>query len=68
VVNISVLSRSPEVEKSLMQDPFFRRFFDVPARPKPQLSAGSGVIVDAARGFVLTNHHVVKNAQETSSP
>jgi Do/DeqQ family serine protease len=64
VVNISVLSRAPEVENPLMQDPFFRRFFNVPARPKPQLSAGSGVVVDGERGFVLTNHHVVKNAQE----
>jgi serine protease Do/serine protease DegQ len=64
VVNISVLSRSPEVENPLLQDPFFRRFFDVPSRPKPQLSAGSGVVVDSERGLVLTNHHVVKNAQE----
>lgn len=64
VVNISVLSRSPEVENPLLQDPFFRRFFDLPSRPKPQLSAGSGVVVDGGRGFVLTNHHVVKNAQE----
>lgn len=64
VVNISVLSRSPEVENPLLQDPFFRRFFDLPTRPKPQLSAGSGVVVDGERGFVVTNHHVVKNAQE----
>jgi serine protease Do/serine protease DegQ len=64
VVNISVLSRSPERENPLMQDPFFRRFFDLPTRPKPQLSAGSGVVVDAEHGFVLTNHHVVKNAEE----
>ncbi|MFO1205611.1 MAG: DegQ family serine endoprotease [Burkholderiales bacterium] len=64
VVNISVLSRSPEVENPLLQDPFFRRFFDLPSRPRPQLSAGSGVVVDSDRGFVLTNHHVVQNAQE----
>jgi Do/DeqQ family serine protease len=64
VVNISVLSRSPEAENPLMQDPFFRRFFSLPERTRPQLSAGSGVVVDAQNGFVLTNHHVVKNAQE----
>jgi serine protease Do/serine protease DegQ len=64
VVNISVLSRAPEIENPLLQDPFFRRFFDLPMRPKPQLSAGSGVVVDTERGFVLTNHHVVKNAEE----
>ncbi len=64
VVNISVLSRSPEVENPLLQDPFFRRFFDLPSRPRPQLSAGSGVVVDGERGFALTIHHVVQNAQE----
>lgn len=64
VVNISVLSRSPEAENPLLQDPFFRRFFNIPEQQKPKLSAGSGVVVDAQSGLVLTNHHVVKNAQE----
>jgi serine protease Do/serine protease DegQ len=64
VVNIAVLVRTPE-ENPMMRDPFFRRFFDLPDRPaRPQVSAGSGVIVDAARGLVITNHHVVKDAQE----
>ncbi len=31
---------------------------------EPRLSAGSGVIVDATRGYVLTNHHVVANARK----
>jgi serine protease Do/serine protease DegQ len=49
----------------LLRDPFFRRFFGVPDQPQQrELSAGSGVIVDAARGLVMTNHHVVKDAQE----
>lgn len=64
VVNISVLSRSPEADNPLLRDPFFRRFFNLPERPRPRLSAGSGVIVDAAKGHVLTNHHVIKDAQE----
>lgn len=64
VVNISVLSRSPAEENPLFRDPFFRRFFDLPEHPQPQMSAGSGVIVDAARGYVLTNYHVVENATE----
>ncbi len=64
VVNIAVLVRTPE-ENPMMRDPFFRRFFDLPDRPaRSQVSAGSGVIVDAARGLVITNHHVVKDAQE----
>ena len=66
VVNISVISETPAASNPLYNDPFFRRFFDLPDAPPPQqrMSAGSGVIVDAARGHVLTNHHVVANAQE----
>jgi serine protease Do/serine protease DegQ len=64
VVNIAVLSASPEEDNPLMQDPFYRRFFGLPDRPEPQLSAGSGVIVDALKGYVLTNHHVIRGARE----
>jgi Do/DeqQ family serine protease len=64
VVNIAVVARSPELNP-LFADPFFRRFFDLPDQPpRGEQSAGSGVIVDAARGLVITNHHVVKDAQE----
>ncbi len=63
VVNISVQTRSAQ-ENPLLRDPFFRRFFDQPERPRVEQSAGSGVIIDAARGLVLTNHHVVSNAIE----
>jgi Do/DeqQ family serine protease len=65
VVNISVLSRDPAESNPMLRDPFFRRFFDIPEEAaKPQQSAGSGVIIDAARGLVITNNHVVKDAQE----
>jgi serine protease Do/serine protease DegQ len=64
VVNIAVVARTPE-ENPLFADPFFRRFFDLPDRPpQGEQAAGSGVIVDAARGLVITNYHVVKDAQE----
>jgi serine protease Do/serine protease DegQ len=65
VVNIAVVMRAPMEANPLLLDPFFRRFFGVPDQPQQrELSAGSGVIVDAARGLVITNHHVVKDAQE----
>jgi serine protease Do/serine protease DegQ len=64
VVNIAVLSRSPEEDNPMLQDPFFRRFFGLPERAQPQISAGSGVIVDAKLGHVLTNHHVIKDAKQ----
>ena len=64
VVNISVLTKSAIEDNPLFRDPFFRRFFDAPEKREPQVSAGSGVIVDAAKGYVLTNNHVIKNAQQ----
>jgi serine protease Do/serine protease DegQ len=48
----------------MLRDPFFRRFFGVPADSEPQIAAGSGVIVDAKNGYVITNAHVVKDARE----
>ena len=64
VVNIAVLQPSPAEQNPLLQDPFFRRYFGVPdSALQPAVSAGSGVIVDGDRGFVITNFHVVQNAQ-----
>jgi Do/DeqQ family serine protease len=68
VVNIAVLTRVTAEDNPLLRDPFFRRFFGLPdAEQAPQqrraLAAGSGVIIDAAKGFVVTNHHVVKDAE-----
>lgn len=63
VVNIAVKLRTPEANP-LFADPFFRRFFDLPERPQRQeQAAGSAVIVDAARGLVITNHHVIRDAE-----
>jgi len=64
VVNIAVIQRKPEAQNPLLRDPFFRRFFGLPDQDRPQMSAGSGVIMDAAQGYVLTNHHVIKDASE----
>jgi len=64
VVNIAVLQKSPEEQNPMLRDPFFRRFFGVPEQQPLQISAGSGVIVDAGNGYVITNAHVVKDARE----
>lgn len=64
VVNIAVKTRVAQKPNPLYQDPFFRHFFGVPNQPKQReaMSAGSGVIVDASEGLVMTNHHVIDNA------
>lgn len=69
VVNIS--TRGTVAEKGsrnpLFDDPFFKRFFDAPEmmpRQRQFQSAGSGVVVDAKQGFIITNAHVIENANE----
>src|SRR5690606_4891459 len=47
-------------------DPFFRRMFPELSQERIARSLGSGVIVDAANGYVLTNRHVIENADEVS--
>ncbi len=68
VVNISTFSTRQEYNP-LLNDPFFRHFFQMPEQPrqkpqKRQHSAGSGVIVDKDKGIVITNYHVISNADE----
>jgi serine protease Do/serine protease DegQ len=69
VVNIAtrgtIRQRGPQ--NPLLDDPFFRRFFDIPdagPRQRQFQSAGSGVIIDARTGYIVTNAHVVENASE----
>jgi Do/DeqQ family serine protease len=71
VVNIATrgtVKEKPGQRNPLLDDPFFRRFFDVPPDAKPRerqfQSAGSGVIVDAKNGYMITNYHVIENATE----
>src|ERR1700761_5850523 len=62
VVNISVQGKVRE-DNPLYHDPFFREFFDVPKQLEKEINAaGSGVIVDAQKGYVLTANHVVAQA------
>ncbi|MEO7279833.1 MAG: Do family serine endopeptidase [Casimicrobium sp.] len=62
VVNISTTSRGNDADNPMFNDPFFRRFFGAPDRPRESQASGSGVIVDAGKGYVLTNNHVIKGA------
>lgn len=72
VVNISTFSTRQANINPLLNDPFFRRFFNIPNQrgyrqqvpTKRQQSAGSGVIVDADEGVVITNYHVIKGSDE----
>ena len=68
VVNISTTSTisAEEGPGDLFNDPFFRRFFgdqDNPKRKFKSASLGSGVIV-SENGYILTNNHVIKGAEE----
>ena len=65
VVNIAtsakVMQHSP-----LFNDPFFRRFFDVPElrRERRRTGLGSGVIFNARGGYIVTNNHVIEKADD----
>ncbi len=66
VVNIRV-SQTVSSQTSPYADEMFRRFFGLPDTPggsREVASAGSGVIVDAENGYILTNHHVVESADK----
>ena len=69
VVSISVESKSRDENHPFMRDPEFRRFLDrigvepPDAAPEERRSSmGSGIIVDAANGYVMTNDHLLSNA------
>lgn len=67
VVNINSKTRV-KVRDPFANDPFFQHFFGLPNMPRErvQQSLGSGVIVDAREGYVLTNNHVVDGADDIS--
>ena len=65
VVNISTTGKVV-VRDPFFDDPFFRRFFDAPQQPRERRTTGlgSGVIIDAKNGYVITNSHVIDKAQD----
>jgi len=66
VVNIATKGKVRVKDNPLFRDPFFRYFFDQPSRPRfrETQSLGSGVIVDAKNGYIITNNHVISGADE----
>ncbi len=62
VVNIETFNRV-RLRGPLRFSPF-RGLYSQPREARRMASAGSGVIIDAARGYILTNYHVVESAQE----
>ncbi len=67
VVNIATSTNVQVKQNPLLQDPFFRQFYDLPNLP-PQYqqknSLGSGVIIDSKQGLVMTNNHVIDKADK----
>jgi len=75
VVNIStttVIKRGPGPSqfgphkqfRDFFGDDFFERFFGQMPKERRQRSLGSGVVIDPKKGYILTNNHVVANAEE----
>lgn len=65
VVNIATQG-TVKVRDPFFDDPIFRHFFNMPNRPRERKtqSLGSGVIIDADKGYVLTNNHVIAEADK----
>ena len=73
VVSVAIARPTRSFRNPFRGDPLFERFFGPRQQPQPQQEqdrerdpqpTGSGVIVDAERGLILTNHHVIQNASE----
>lgn len=69
VVNVVVTGKAqPRRDNPLFNDPFFRQFFNAPQGQKQRMqhptATGSGVILNAKKGLIITNHHVVRDAEK----
>lgn len=66
VVNISSSKKINAPRNPLFDDPLFRHFFnssDVPKQQRMSSALGSGVIINK-EGYLLTNYHVVEDAED----
>src|SRR5262249_51255715 len=62
VVNVATQSR--EAMNPLLNDPLYRRFYNIPENSLERRGVGSGVIVNARAGYILTNNHLVDGADD----
>ena len=62
VVNISIQGTVAVPQHPMMNDPFFRRFAPQMPKERQTQGIGSGVIVDAEKGYIITNNHVIATA------
>lgn len=69
VVNVVVTGKAQQQpDNPLFNDPFFRHFFNAPQQQQQRMTRptaiGSGVVIDAGKGYIVTNYHVVHDAQK----
>ena len=67
VVNIYTISEV-EGKNNYIDDPFLRKFFNIPDQQKSKKrnrsGLGSGVIIDSKKGYIITNNHVIAKAKD----
>ena len=66
VVNIATRGRIRVQTNPLFNDPFFRQFFNTMPRTRETKNLGSGVVIDANKGLIITNYHVITQAEHIS--
>lgn len=66
VVGITTKLSDGKSNNPLINDPYFNQFFNIDLKDITHhyLPAGSGVIVDSEKGWVITNYHIVKGASD----
>ena len=66
VVSIAIRAPAGQQQTSLSDDPMLRQLFGLPDMPSQRevFAAGSGVVIDGEKGYIVTNYHVVDNADQ----
>ena len=69
VVSITVRAEAADGKSTspgdVMDDPLMRDLLHLPVAPQYRtFAAGSGVIINAVNGYIVTNYHVIKDAEE----